>query len=56
MRENRNVCEILDGKRPLGRPRREWENIKTDLEETGLEVIDWINVASNSRKFWEFLE
>jgi hypothetical protein len=30
-------------KRPLGRLRRRWEdNIKIDLEETGLEVLDWL--------------
>jgi hypothetical protein len=29
------------GKRPLGRPRRRWEdNIKIDLRETGLDVMD----------------
>jgi hypothetical protein len=58
------VCKILEGKRPLGRPRRGWKNIKTDLKEIGFEVIDWINLAqdmdgnepSSSRKFWKFLE
>jgi hypothetical protein len=38
--EKRNVCRILvgkpEGKRPLGRPRRRWEdNIKMDLREIG---------------------
>jgi hypothetical protein len=32
-----------EGKRTLGRARRRWENnIKTDLEEVGCGVIDWI--------------
>jgi hypothetical protein len=31
-----------EGKRPLGRPRRRWENvIIMDLEETGLGGVDW---------------
>jgi hypothetical protein len=30
-----------EGKRPLGRPRRRWmDNIKMDLLETGLNVVD----------------
>ena len=40
MEEGRGVYKILvgkpDGNRPLGRPRRRWEdNIKMDLEEVG---------------------
>jgi hypothetical protein len=35
-----------EGKRPLGRPRRRWEdNIKMDLQEVGCECMDWIDVA-----------
>jgi hypothetical protein len=35
-----------DGKRPLGRPRRTWEdNIKTDLGRVWMGVIDWIDLA-----------
>jgi hypothetical protein len=38
--EMRNACKFLvekpEGKRPLGRPRRKWEdNIRTDLMEIG---------------------
>jgi hypothetical protein len=34
------------GKRPLGRARRRWENnIRTDLREMVCEVIDWIYLA-----------
>jgi len=30
------------GKRPLGRPRRRWEdNIKTDLQEVGWGIGNW---------------
>ena len=34
MEEGRSAFKILTGKRPLGRPRRRWEeNIRMDLEE-----------------------
>jgi hypothetical protein len=47
MGEKRNVYRLLigkpEGKRPLGRPRRKQiDNIKMDLLETGLNVVDWI--------------
>jgi hypothetical protein len=46
----RNVCNILvekpDGKRPLGRPGRRWEdNIRLDLGEIEWEVVDWKHLA-----------
>jgi len=35
-----------EGKRPLGRPRRRWENdIRMDLRKIGLEVMDWMHVV-----------
>jgi hypothetical protein len=35
-----------EGKRPLGRPRCRWvDNIKIDLVEIGLGVVDWIGLA-----------
>jgi hypothetical protein len=35
-----------EGKRPLGRLRRRWEdNIRMDLKEIGLEGLGWIHVA-----------
>jgi hypothetical protein len=45
MGEKRNVYMLLvekpEGKRPLGRPRRRWiDNIKMDLSEIGLNVVD----------------
>jgi hypothetical protein len=37
-----------EGRRPLGRPRRRWENnIKMDLREVGWEAIDWTDLAQN---------
>jgi hypothetical protein len=52
MEENRNVYRLLvgnpEGKRPLGRPRRRWiDNIKTDLLEIGMSVVDWIGLAQD---------
>jgi hypothetical protein len=50
MGERRKVYKLLvgkpEGKRQLGRPRCRWiDNIKTDLLEIGLGVVDWIRVA-----------
>ena len=44
MKEGRSAFKILTGKhtgkRPLGRPRRRWEdNIRMDLEETGIIAV-----------------
>ena len=40
---NRVVVGKPEGKRPLGRTRRRWEdNIKMDLQEGGYGGIDWI--------------
>ena len=37
-----------EGKRPLGRPRRRWEdNIKMDLQEVGGVFEDWMEVAQD---------
>jgi hypothetical protein len=49
--ERRGVYRVLvgkpDGKRPLRRPRRRWENNnnKMDLQEVGHGGIDWIDLA-----------
>jgi hypothetical protein len=50
MGEKRNVYRLLVGKperkRPLGRPRRKWmDNIKMELLEMALSVVDWIVLA-----------
>jgi hypothetical protein len=44
-----------EGKRPLGRPRCRWVgNIKMDLEEVGLDGVDWIDMAQD-RDQWRAL-
>jgi hypothetical protein len=44
-----------EGKRPLGRRRRRWEdNIKIDLREIGWDVMDWIDLAQD-RDQWRAL-
>jgi hypothetical protein len=46
------LVRILEGKRPLGRKRRRWEDeIRMDLGETGWEGVDWIRV-SQDRDRW----
>ncbi|KAJ4429610.1 hypothetical protein ANN_21796, partial [Periplaneta americana] len=52
MGESRNAYRVLvgrpEGKRPLGRPRRRWEdNIKMDLREVDCDDRDWINLAQD---------
>ena len=43
------------GKRPLGRPRRRWEdNIRIDLEEIGINAGNWVDSAQN-RDYWRAL-
>ena len=44
-----------EGKRPLGRPRRRWENnIKMDLQEVGGGCGDWMELAQD-RDRWRAL-
>jgi hypothetical protein len=52
MGEERQVYKVLvrkpEGKRPLGRPRRRWEDgIRMDLREIGLGDEDWIRLAQD---------
>jgi hypothetical protein len=52
MGEGRGAYRVLvgrlEGKRPLGRPRRMWEdNIKLDLREIGIDGANWIQLAQD---------
>jgi hypothetical protein len=52
MGEERKVYKVLvgkpEGRRPLGRPRRSWENgVRMDLREIGLLGVDWIRLAQD---------
>ena len=45
----------LEGKRPLGRPRRRWvDNIRMDFQEVGCGYVDWIGLA-HDRDRWRML-
>jgi hypothetical protein len=59
MGERRGAYRALvgkpEGRRPLGRPRRRWEdNIKMDLRKVGWGGMDWINLAQD-RDRWRAL-
>ena len=52
MEEGRSVFKILSrastGERPLGRPRRRWEdNIRMDLKEIDINTRNWIDSAQD---------
>jgi hypothetical protein len=51
----RDLVGKLEGQRPLGRPRRRWEdNIKMDIQEGGCGGMDWIELAQ-VRNRWRAL-
>jgi hypothetical protein len=59
MGEGRGVYRVMvgrpEGKRPLERPRRRWEdNIKMDLQELGRGCGDWMEV-NQDRDRWRAL-
>ena len=60
MEEGRDVHKILvgkpEGKRPLGRPRRRWEdNIQMDLEEVGMGCGDLMELAQDRDRWRELV-
>ena len=57
MGEGRVVHRVLigkpEGKRPLGRPRRRWEdNMKVDLRGVGGGGGDWMELAQDRDRWW----
>ena len=58
MGEERGVHRVLvgkpEGKRPLGRPRRRWVDIRMYLQEVGCGYVDWIGLAQD-RDRWRTL-
>ena len=55
MGQKRGVYRVLvgkpEGRRPLGRPRRRWENdIKMDLQDVGCGDMDWIELAQDRNR------
>jgi hypothetical protein len=58
MVEGRNVYRVLvekpEGKKPLERPRRRWEDgIKMDLREIGWGGgVEWIHLARDTDRWW----
>ena len=47
--------EKPEGKRPLGRPRRRWEdNIQTDLRDLGCVPGDWIDLTQDRDQWWAY--
>jgi hypothetical protein len=60
MGEGRGVYRVLvgkpEGKRPLGRLRRRWEdNIRMDLQEVGCGCVDWIGLAQGKDRWRAFV-
>jgi hypothetical protein len=60
MGEETGVHRVLvgkpEGKRPLGRPRRIWEdNIKMDLHEVGGGCGDWMELAQDRGRWRELV-
>jgi hypothetical protein len=60
MGEGRGLYRVLvgrpEGKRPLGRPRRRWEdNIKLVLREIGIDEANWIRLAQDSVQWRAFV-
>jgi hypothetical protein len=56
MGEGRSVYRVLvgrpEGKRPLIRPRRKWED---NIREIGIDGANWIRLAQDRVKWWAFV-
>jgi hypothetical protein len=57
MGEERGLYRVLvgkpEGKKPLGRPRRRWEDNMMDFQEVGCVGMDWIELAQNRDRWRE---
>jgi len=56
MGEERGVYRVLvgklEGRRPVGRPRRRWvDNIRMDLQEVGCGYMDWIGLVQDTDRW-----
>jgi hypothetical protein len=61
MVEGRGAYRVMvrrpESKRPVGRPRRRWEdNIKMDLVEIGIDGANWIQLAQDRVQWWVFVK
>jgi hypothetical protein len=56
MGEERRVHRVLvgkpEGKRPLGRPRNRWVDIRMDLQEVGCGYVDRIGLVQDRDRWW----
>jgi hypothetical protein len=54
MGRGRGVYKVLVGKpekkRPLGRPRCRWEDIRMNLQDVGCGGMDWIELAQDRNR------
>jgi hypothetical protein len=60
MGDGRGAYRVLvgrpEGKRPLGRTRRRWEdNIKMDLGKIGIDGVTWIWLVQDRVQWWAFV-
>jgi hypothetical protein len=61
LEDERKVYKILvgkpEGKRPIARPRRRWENGSgMDLRKIGLGCVDWIRLAQDRHRWQDFVK
>ena len=59
MEQFRNAYKFLvekpEGKRPVGRPRHNWEDIKLDFREVGCDTRDWTDLAEDGDQWRAFV-
>jgi hypothetical protein len=60
MADRRGVYWVMVGKpegtRPLGKPRRRWENnIKMNLQDVGCGDMDWMERAQDRDRWWTLM-